>query len=121
MKVIYKDRIFLDKYRCIDKTKTRYFDKSWVVGGLTYFKRGEFDIFSIATDEIIKIEKDVEKTNNYNIYVDTETEKYNIIQLVREAGGKITGVSGCGTGYYIQIQATSEQAFLINKKLGGAA
>lgn len=59
--------------------------------------------------------------NNYNIWVKTEDEKYNIIALVRNVGGKITGVSGCGDGYYIQMQATSDQAFLINKKLGGAA
>ena len=58
---------------------------------------------------------------NYNIYVSTENEKYNVLDLVRAAGGKITGVSGCGTGYYIQINATPAQAHVINKRLGEAS
>lgn len=58
---------------------------------------------------------------NYNIYVATENEKYDILDLVRTTGGKITGVSGCGTGYYIQIQATPAQAHNINKRLGAAS
>lgn len=58
---------------------------------------------------------------NYNIYVSTENEKYNILDLIRAAGAKITGVSGCGTGYYIQIDATPTQAHAINLKLKGAA
>lgn len=58
---------------------------------------------------------------NYNIYVTTENEKYDILDLVRTTGGKITGVSGCGTGYYIQIQATPAQAHNINKRLGAAS
>lgn len=58
---------------------------------------------------------------NYNIYVNTESEKYDILDLVRSTGGKITGVSGCGTGYYIQIQATPAQAHTINLRLGAAS
>lgn len=58
--------------------------------------------------------------NNYNIIVGTETQKYNIINIVRQAGAVLTGVSGCGTGYYIQIDATPEQADNINLMLGGA-
>ena len=38
--------------------------------------------------------------NSYNIYVQTETEKYEVIQDIRDAGAILTGVSGCGTGYY---------------------
>lgn len=52
---------------------------------------------------------------NYNIYLDTETEKYDFIRATREAGAKLAGVSGCGPGYYIQIEATPEQAEYINK------
>lgn len=58
--------------------------------------------------------------NNYNITAGTETEKYNIINIIRQAGAVLTGVSGCGTGYYIQIDATPEQAENINLMLGGA-
>lgn len=58
--------------------------------------------------------------HNYNIYVQTEAEKYNILDMIRAAGGKITGVSGCGTGYYIQLQATPSQVITINKRLGAA-
>ncbi len=58
---------------------------------------------------------------NYNIYVNTENEKYNILNLARAAGAKITGVSGCGTGYYIQMDATPTQAHAINLELKGAA
>lgn len=58
--------------------------------------------------------------NNYNIYVNTETEKYDFINIARNAGAVITGVSGCGAGYYIQIDATEAQAGAINNALGGA-
>lgn len=58
--------------------------------------------------------------NNYNIIAGTETQKYNIINIIREAGAVLTGVSGCGSGYYIQIDATPEQAQNINLMLGGA-
>lgn len=58
--------------------------------------------------------------NNYNIIAGTEQQKYNIINIIRKAGAKLTGVSGCGSGYYIQIDATPEQADNINLMLGGA-
>jgi hypothetical protein len=58
---------------------------------------------------------------NYNIYVQTENEKYDILDMIRSAGGKVTGVSGCGTGYYIQLQATPGQALELNKRLGAAS
>lgn len=59
--------------------------------------------------------------NSYNIYVQTETEKYEVIRDIRETGAILTAVSGCGTGYYIQLDATPEQVFILNQKLGGAA
>lgn len=58
--------------------------------------------------------------NNYNIMAHTEKQKYNIINIIRDAGAVLTGVSGCGTGYYIQLDATPEQADNINLMLGGA-
>lgn len=59
--------------------------------------------------------------NNYSIYTETENEKYKILALIRGAGAVVTGVSGCGTGYYIQLDATPEQADAINAGIGGAA
>ena len=55
--------------------------------------------------------------NNYSIYLATENEKYNFINISRNCGAKITGVSGCGTGYYIQIDATETQVTTINNAL----
>ena len=51
---------------------------------------------------------------NYNIYLSTETEKYKFIDISRENGATVASVSGCGTGYYISIQATESQADRIN-------
>ena len=60
--------------------------------------------------------------NNYNIYVQTEEEeKYKIIADIRETGATLTAVSGCGTGYYIQLTATPEQVYILNLRLGGVA
>lgn len=58
--------------------------------------------------------------NNYNVYMTTENAKYDFIATAREIGAIITGVSGCGTGYYIQLDATDEQAARINMYLQGA-
>lgn len=52
---------------------------------------------------------------SFSIYLETETEKYDFIRATREAGATVTGVSGCGTGYYIQISATQAQADYINR------
>jgi hypothetical protein len=57
---------------------------------------------------------------NYNVYMTTEKAKYDFITTAREIGAIITGVSGCGTGYYIQLDATDEQAARINMYLQGA-
>lgn len=54
---------------------------------------------------------------NYNIYAATENDKYTIIDVIRNAGAVLTAVSGCGAGYYIQLDATQEQADTINKRL----
>lgn len=56
-KVTYKERTYIDRYTCIDTIKTRYFVNSWVVGGLTYFRQNQYNIFSIDTDLIINIEQ----------------------------------------------------------------
>ena len=55
--------------------------------------------------------------HNYNIVAATEAEKYRIIEIIRSVGATLTGVSGYGTGYYIQLNATSLQASEINLEL----
>lgn len=58
MRVVYREREFIDRYRCIDHEKVRYFDKSWTVEGtsLIYFKSGQFTTFSIGKEDVIRIE-----------------------------------------------------------------
>lgn len=51
---------------------------------------------------------------NYNVYVSTEPEKHALLDQIRAVGARCTGVSGCGTGYYIQLDATPAQADQIN-------
>lgn len=55
--------------------------------------------------------------HNYNIIAKTESEKYHIIGVIRSQGAMLTGVSGYGSGYYIQLNATSLQASAINMAL----
>lgn len=59
--------------------------------------------------------------NNYNIVVWTEKEKYEVINDIKAVGAVLLGVSGYYEGYYIELKATPDQVFLLNKKLGGAA
>ena len=55
--------------------------------------------------------------NHYNIVAATEAEKYKILDVIRTAGAVLTGVSGYGSGYYIQVDATPTQADLIRDGL----
>lgn len=55
--------------------------------------------------------------NNYNIVASTENEKYRIIDIIRTVGAVLTAVSGYGNGFYIQLNATTEQAEWINSAL----
>ncbi len=55
---------------------------------------------------------------NYSIYLSTENEKYAFMAIVRQAGGEITDVAGCGSGYHICLQATPGQADRINAAWG---
>ena len=58
---------------------------------------------------------------NYHVVTYSETEKYRIMALIRAAGAVVTNVSGYGTGYYIQFDATPDQVETINAGIGGAA
>lgn len=55
--------------------------------------------------------------HNYNITATTENEKYYLLDLIRSTGAIITGVSGYGNGYYIQLNATPLQVSTINIEL----
>ena len=59
--------------------------------------------------------------NNYNIVAATESEKYKIIDMIRAAGAILTGVSGYGSGYYIQLTADPATVATLNKKLSEEA
>ena len=54
---------------------------------------------------------------NYNIVAKTEEVKYKIIEVIRSSGAVLSGVSAYGLGYYIQLNATEEQAERINRTL----
>ena len=58
---------------------------------------------------------------NYHIVADNELKKLIVIDIIRAAGAELTGVSGYGSGCYIQIDATPEQAANINKRLEAIA
>ena len=57
------------------------------------------------------------KHNNYNIVASTQAEKYRIFGIIRAAGAKLTGCSGYGSGYYIQLDATEKQVEMINNMI----
>lgn len=54
---------------------------------------------------------------NYNIVASTETDKYSIMETIRAAGAVLTGVSGYGSGYYIQFDATPDQVDYIDRHI----
>ena len=60
LKVTYKERHFISKYRCIDYTK-ELFAYSYFVGGISeelyYFRLNEFNYKTLGKDEIISIEE----------------------------------------------------------------
>ena len=55
--------------------------------------------------------------NSYNLYRETAEEKYAAMAMIRKAGAVVTGVSGCGSGYYIQLNATPEQASELDRMI----
>ena len=59
--------------------------------------------------------------NNYNITAATESEKYYLLDLIRCTGATVTGVSGYGNGYYIQLNAEPLQVAAINLELSRRA
>ena len=60
LKVIYRDRIFIDTYKCIDYPKEfrawSYFT-SEISGNLYYFKLDRFNYKTLSKEDIISIEE----------------------------------------------------------------
>lgn len=56
IKVIYRERNFIDRYTCKDYTRILYADGMFQQGGLTYFKINQFDYRTIETYLIDSIE-----------------------------------------------------------------
>ena len=60
LKVIYRDRVFIDTYKCIDNLKEfrawSYFT-SGISGNLYYFKVDRFNYKTLGIEEIISIEE----------------------------------------------------------------
>ena len=57
VKVTYRERHFLDKYRCIDYTRELFAHSYWQDGGLYYFKVDRFNYKVIAVEDTINIEE----------------------------------------------------------------
>ena len=60
LKVIYRDRIFIDTYKCIDNLKELY-ARSYFAGGISgnlyYFKLDRYNYKTLAKEDIISIEE----------------------------------------------------------------
>lgn len=57
MIVKYRERIFLDKYRCMDKVTTVELYKPWRAGSLLYGYIDRFNIVSIAVEDILEVKQ----------------------------------------------------------------
>ena len=55
--------------------------------------------------------------SSYHIVTMNPNDKYIIMDLIQSTGATVTGVSGYGSGYYIQFDATAAQVDAINKEL----
>lgn len=56
LKVIYKERTFLDQFRCIDKIlEKRVIKKAFMQGDLVYFQIDRFNYLVLANDDIINV------------------------------------------------------------------
>lgn len=56
IKVVYRERHFIDNYTCRVFTRTLYADSMFQQGGLIYFKLNEFNYKTIENDLIDSIE-----------------------------------------------------------------
>lgn len=122
MMVTYRERHFLDKYRCIDRYITKYFDSKWQVNNLIYFKVSEYNIFCIAIEDIVQIDEKKEciKMNNNN-------KKWYSIELNQTQAEQLKTYlknnniyfepSSCYNLIHIEVKASNEEVEKINKFL----
>lgn len=55
MIVIYRHRVYLDKYRCIDhERRTRVISLAFRQGDLLYYRKNEFEYLVIGKEDLIK-------------------------------------------------------------------
>ena len=57
VKVIYRERVFIDRFRCIDYKKEFKAWNYWKSGGLYYFKVDRFNYKVIGVEDTISIEE----------------------------------------------------------------
>ena len=57
LKITYRERIFLDRFRCIDYKKEFKAWSYWQSGGLYYFKVDKFNHKVLAIEDTISIEE----------------------------------------------------------------
>ena len=57
VKVTYRERHFLDKYRCIDYTRELFAHSYWQSGSLYYFKVDRFNYKVLSVEDTINIEE----------------------------------------------------------------
>ncbi len=116
--ILWGGKMLLEKGKYTEKIHNLTSCQVW-----EYWKKQKLNMGQVATwqdrhNHYFNIsETDHEPMHNYNIYMATENEKYNFMNIARAIGATVTSVSGCGTGYYIQINATDHQAEQINRKL----
>ena len=51
----------------------------------------------------------------YSVYLETETEKYDLLRAIRATGCHLTDVSGCGSGYLVSLEADDERRAILER------
>ena len=57
LKVIYRERVFIDKYKCLEFKKELKALSYWQSGGLYYFKVDKFNQKVLSVKDTISIEE----------------------------------------------------------------
>ena len=57
LEVTYRERVFIDRFRCIDYKKELKALSYWRSGDLYYFRLNEFNYKTLSKEEIINIEE----------------------------------------------------------------
>ena len=58
MKVTYRERNFIDRYKCIDHERTIYVCRHFWNGNLLYAYTDRYNVKAIAKEDIISMEKE---------------------------------------------------------------